>query len=91
MKMGAYIIVSGEVQGVGYRYFTYQIAHQLGLKGYVRNLWSGDVEVNVEGERGMIEELIKHLKVGPRWSVVKDVKITWKQFEGKYTGFSVEH
>jgi acylphosphatase len=75
----AHIIVEGVVQGVGFRWFTARLAHSLGLAGFVRNLGNGSVEVEAEGERGLVEELIAQLKVGPRSADVRDLHITWQQ------------
>ncbi|MFC1725822.1 acylphosphatase [candidate division KSB1 bacterium] len=87
MKTGAHILVKGLVQGVGYRYFVIRRASSLGLNGWVRNLYNGDVEVEVEGERGLIEDLLKELKHGPPMSSVRDLKINWLEFENKYSNF----
>ena len=89
MEVGAHIIVSGMVQGVGFRYFVYHRATRFGLKGYVDNLYNGDVEIEVEGERSLIEEIIKEMKVGPRAAHVTDVKIEWKNSESKYKRFDI--
>jgi acylphosphatase len=89
MKTGAQIIVSGLVQGVGFRWFVEREAKAFELTGQVRNLYSGEVEVKIEGERGLIEELIARLKVGNRVSNVADVKITWTEFENKYKNFQI--
>jgi acylphosphatase len=89
MNIGAQIIVSGLVQGVGFRWFVEREAKALKLTGQVRNLYSGEVEVKTEGERGLIEELIARLKVGNRMSNVADVKITWTEFENKYKNFQI--
>jgi acylphosphatase len=90
MEVGAYILVSGMVQGVGFRFFVYNRATRLGLTGYVRNLYNGNVEIFVEGERSLVEELIKEVKVGPRAAHVSDVKIEWKNCEHKYDNFTIE-
>jgi len=89
MKIGAQIIVGGIVQGVGFRWFVEREAKTLRLNGSVRNLYSGEVEVEVEGERGLVEELIKKLKVGSRMSKVVDLKINWRDFENKYNSFQI--
>ncbi|UCE05228.1 MAG: acylphosphatase [bacterium] len=89
MKAGAHIIVKGLVQGVGFRWFVEREAKQLGLNGYVKNLFNGDVEVEVEGERGLIEELIKQLRVGNRSSHVTDVQVSWLEYEDKYNNFRI--
>ena len=71
------MLVEGLVQGVGFRYFVARHAESLGLKGYVSNLYNGNVEIEAVGERGMVEELIKHVKVGPRSSHVSDFRLEW--------------
>lgn len=79
MTVRAHIIVEGMVQGVGFRWFTARAAQGLGLAGFVRNLGNGSVEVEAEGERGIVEELIAELKVGPRAADVQDLHITWQE------------
>jgi len=87
--VGAQVVISGLVQGVGYRYSCYHLARQLGLTGWVKNRPDGSVEVLVEGDRGGIEILIDQLKVGPPSAVVKRVDISWTNFTGKYNDFDV--
>lgn len=89
MKAGAHIIVKGIVQGVGFRWFVEREAKELGLVGYVKNLFNGDVEVEVEGDRSLIEELIKQLKVGNRPSHVTGVQVSWLEFQNKYNNFRI--
>ncbi len=89
MKVSAHIIVKGLVQGVGFRWFVEREANNLSLNGYVKNLFTGDVEVEVEGERGMIEELIEKLRIGNRMSRVTDVQVIWGEFENKYQTFQI--
>ena len=52
-------------------------------------LTDGRVEIEVEGKRGLIEELIKEIKVGNRWADVRDIKIDWQPYQGKYTRFDI--
>lgn len=68
-----HILISGRVQGVGYRFFVLDEAEQLGLRGWVRNLPDGRVEAEVEGTEEIVDELVKRLKVGPRLSHVTNV------------------
>lgn len=68
-------VVSGMVQGVGYRYFTVTTALKLGLTGWVRNLMNGDVELEAQGARGDVAMLISRLKLGPKWSEVSRVAV----------------
>lgn len=90
MKVSAHILVKGLVQGVGFRWFVEREAKNLGLNGIVRNLYSGEVEVEVEGERGLIEELIIKLKIGNRASKVVDIRIKWNEWENKYKNFQIK-
>lgn len=68
-------VVSGMVQGVGYRYFTVTTALKLGLTGWVRNLMNGDVELEAQGSRGDVAVLISQLRLGPKWSEVSHVAV----------------
>ena len=87
----AHIVVSGIVQGVCYRYFTVEEATRLGLAGWVRNLPSGEVEAEVEGERSAVEALIKAMKVGPRAARVTDLKLEWIEVQGEMGGFHTRY
>ena len=89
MEVGAHIIVRGFVQGVGFRYFVYQRATRFDLKGSVRNLYNGDVEIEVEGDRSMIEEFLNELKVGPRVAHVADVLLTWTSADKNFRRFDI--
>jgi len=89
MQIGVHIVVHGMVQGVGFRYFVLRHATRLGLTGWVRNLFSGEVELEAEGERCMLEELIRELKVGPRSAYVKDLKIDWRDFKNRFQDFEI--
>lgn len=90
MDVHASITVSGMVQGVGYRWFVNRHAVELGLKGLVRNNYDGTVYVEVEGDRSLVEELIKHLKLGPRSAMVKDVYVEWSEPKNLFLGFSIK-
>jgi acylphosphatase len=83
------ITVSGRVQGVGFRYFIARIAEDLGLKGYVKNLFNGDVEITAEGRKEFLDELINKAKTGPRGSKVDACKVEWLDFKNKYDNFEI--
>ncbi|MBI3111834.1 MAG: acylphosphatase [Ignavibacteria bacterium GWA2_55_25] len=89
MEIGARIIVKGLVQGVGFRYFVLRKALPLGIKGFVQNRFTGEVEIEAEGERSLIEELIKEVRIGPRSAHVKDVTIEWQTFQNKFDEFTI--
>ncbi len=70
-----HIIVTGRVQGVGFRYFTTARAKSLGIRGWVRNLPDGSVETLIHGQDAAIDEMIGFLREGPLTAVVADLKI----------------
>lgn len=88
-SVGAEIKVEGFVQGVGFRFFCHRLATGLELGGWVRNNPDGSVTILAEGDRGLIEELIENLKVGPRTAVVENVKIRWMPYSGQFKSFEV--
>ena len=57
-KVRKHIFFYGRVQGVGFRYYAVQKANQLGLTGWVKNLYDGSVEMEVEGQEELIDQLI---------------------------------
>jgi len=84
------ILVSGMVQGVGYRFFVERKARQLRLCGYARNLPDGRVEVEAEGEKGMLEELIKECRIGPPAARVTGVQTEWLPYQAEFQNFSID-
>ena len=89
MEARVHVVVRGFVQGVGFRYFVYQRAVRFGLTGYVRNTFSGEVEIVIQGDRSLIEACMKEVKVGPRIAQVKDLSIEWLPVEEPYSRFEI--
>jgi acylphosphatase len=86
----ARVLVSGEVQGVGFRQATVDEAERLaGLTGTVKNLPDGRVEVVVEGERATVEALVAWCRVGPRHARVSDVQVTYGTARGDLAPFGI--
>ncbi len=85
----AHILVSGRVQGVGYRAFAYRVAATQGLTGGVRNLDDGRVELDVEGRQSAIRELLVQLKAGPPAARVADIQTEWKPPTRRCADFSI--
>ncbi|MBI2505188.1 MAG: acylphosphatase [Candidatus Latescibacteria bacterium] len=83
-------LITGRVQGVGFRFFVQRQAIHYGLKGYVRNLPEGGVEVFAVGERGVLEAFLQDLKVGPPASEVDQCQVNWQVQPASYTGFSIQ-
>ena len=84
-----HLLISGMVQMVGFRYFVERKARQYGLVGYTRNLPDDRVEVEVEGEKGMLEELVKDCRVGPPAARVTNVQVDWKPYQGEFKQFQI--
>jgi acylphosphatase len=68
-----HFVVTGRVQGVGFRYFCYEEATRLGLTGYARNLRDGSVEIEAEGDEQALDEFAASLTRGPRAAKVENV------------------
>jgi acylphosphatase len=84
-------IVTGRVQGVFYRVFVANEASRLGLRGMVRNLPDGAVEVHAEGPRPALERLVERLMQGSANSVVAGVEVEWSDLVHGHDGFRIEY
>ncbi|AVD56487.1 MAG: acylphosphatase [Weizmannia coagulans] len=85
-----HIIVSGRVQGVGFRYHTQFLAKQYNICGWVRNKDDGTVEVMAQGEKKEMEQFIRGLKKGPsRFAKVTGMDIDYLQQQEQYRDFRV--
>lgn len=82
------IVVSGRVQGVGFRYYILKVAQDLELKGFVRNLPNGKVEIEVEGPLSEVEMLVDYCRVGPARAIVERVTSSTQPLVG-YESFVV--
>jgi acylphosphatase len=83
--------VSGGVQGVGFRVFAERTATSLGVKGYVRNLMDGRVEVYAIGSAEQMDALRIALRRGPRMASVQNVEELDAEFQREYANeFSIE-
>jgi acylphosphatase len=67
-------LVSGRVQGVGYRYFAEHSAHEIGVTGWARNLDDGRVEVHANGTQQRLDDFEARLCIGPRFADVRSVE-----------------
>lgn len=83
-------IIFGRVQGVGFRFFTENWAHQLGLSGYVKNCADGTVEAYAVGNTDALEEFKARLAEGPRSARVDQVQEFEEQVKDKFRRFVVE-
>ena len=67
--------VSGQVQGVGYRYFAHHVAAEFRLAGYAKNLPDGRVEIYAVGTQGQLSNFAAELLRGPRHAIVKNLDV----------------
>lgn len=89
-KQARKYVVRGRVQGVGFRYFVLQAANSIGVRGYVRNLDDGNVEVYAIGSKDQLSNLAGFLWKGPRYADVRGVEEIDASVE-KCAGFDVRH
>lgn len=85
-----HFLVSGRVQGVGFRAFAEREAKALGIRGQVRNLVDGRVELIAEGDGAQIEELKTRLLSGPRLAQVLALEAKIIAGPRHFEGFSIE-
>ena len=91
MHIARRFIVSGKVQGVGYRYFTMRAAAHYQVTGFVRNLENGQVEVVAEGQREAMEGCKIELAVGPYHAQVSQIEETNLELSSRYQSFRIEY
>ncbi len=90
MRTAKKYVISGIVQGVGYRFFAERVANQLGLCGYVKNLWDDSVEVYAIGDAASLEEFKRHLAEGPRSAHVTAIDESEAAVSSRYSRFVIE-
>jgi acylphosphatase len=73
MRVARHILVSGRVQGVGFRYFTQSVAAREGIYGWVRNIPDGRVEIQAEGESEAMDRFEHRVRLGPPGASVERV------------------
>lgn len=83
------LVVSGRVQGVGFRYFAEAQAHREGLHGYVRNLDDGRVEIEAEGEAEALDRFERAVQRGPAGARVDACDVTDFEPARHVRGFSI--
>lgn len=84
-----HLIISGDVQGVGYRAWVQGEARELGLVGWVKNQEDQAVELVAEGQKKKLEEFVKRCQKGPEVAWVKKVDATWQDATGEFVSFGI--
>lgn len=85
-----FVLISGQVQGVSFRYWTVKEATQRNLTGWVRNRPDGKVEAIFEGAEAVVRDMIEACRAGPRSAQVARVETTEEPFLGEFSDFSVQ-
>jgi len=88
MKKSVRLYVTGTVQGIFFRVFIKENADKLNLKGFVRNLNDGRIEVFLEGGIDDVQKMIDICKKGPKHAIIRDIEIKPESFQS-YTEFKI--
>jgi acylphosphatase len=89
MRVARRFVVSGRVQGVGFRYFAQDVARREGVTGTIRNLDDGRVEAIAEGEADAVDRFEMAMHRGPSHARVTGVECESLVPRGRYVGFVV--
>jgi len=85
------IVVSGKVQGVGYRYFAQMKAVQFGITGWAKNRSDGTVEMVITGTKENLDLFIEEIRRGNPFSTVDQIEIHEVQRTEKYSSFTIKY
>lgn len=84
-----HLLIEGRVQGVGYRMSTQIAAQKIGVKGWVRNLSNGQVEIIAEGDIVQLKHLVDWAWQGPRFAQVTDITLNEQHATGEFETFEI--
>jgi acylphosphatase len=84
-----HFLISGKVQGVGFRYHSQQQALTLGITGWVKNLASGQVEIIAEADTDTLGEFKRRLEKGPSYAQVTDIRVKTVSATAEFLTFTI--
>jgi len=84
-----FLIISGRVQGVGFRYFAKYKADEIGITGWVKNTPDGKLEIEASGDSENLQTFIDWMKIGPSRAVIKTANISEITPVRTFTNFSI--
>lgn len=90
MKKAVRLYIEGSVQGVFFRQFIQENAERQNLRGFVRNLEDGRVEVFIEGDNDNVDRMIELCKSGPKHSQIRNVEAKEEKFQD-FKEFKILH
>jgi acylphosphatase len=89
MKKQIHVYYSGRVQGIGFRFSVEDIARDLGVCGWVKNLRDGRVELVAEAEEEVLKDLLE--RVNQYFSrYIQDIDVQWQEAKGEFSNFGIE-
>lgn len=91
VKKRIHVFISGRVQGVFFRYTSKELAEQLGVTGWIRNLPDGRVEAVVEGDEDKVEEMLEFFRKGPPLARVDKVEVIEEEYRGEFKEFRIKY
>lgn len=87
----ARVLVTGYVQGVGFRWFIHKKAEECGATGWIHNLDDGRLEAVFEGSREQVDTMISHSRSGPESAKVNNIQIFWEEPENKWDELEITY
>jgi acylphosphatase len=87
VNVRAHVFIKGRVQGVFFRQSTQLKAQSLGVKGWIRNLFDGRVEVVFEGDKSQVEILVDYCRHGPPAARVENIEVNYENYKGEFYSF----
>ena len=89
-RIRAQALYGGRVQGVGFRFIAQRYANEVGVTGYVRNLWNSRVEIVAEGNKEEIEAFLKRIKTGSLAHYIEDIEVSFTPAKEEFKGFNIK-
>jgi acylphosphatase len=91
MEKRIHIKVHGLIQGVGFRMFVFREASSLHLSGWTRNLSDGTVEIEAQGDAGILDHFLRKVRIGPSRSMVKSLAVRDIEQDNSETEFRIRY
>ena len=88
-KSAVHVIAQGRVQGVGFRFFVREQAVKCSIKGCVKNLTDGKVEIFAEGEKELLDDFIRKVGKGPIFGRISKLIVNPAEPTNKFTKFNI--
>jgi len=91
MKKQVHVFYTGRVQGVGFRMTAEESAHQMNVRGWVKNLRDGRVELVAEGEETMLQRFLQEIQNGQMKNFIKHVELSWSPAGETFDDFEIRY